>query len=476
MPGGCSVYRFGPFELDAPRGRLFRGATRVEVRESQFAILLRLVSHAGEVVAKDDLVNSAWRTAVMDNSLDQAISRLRKILGSAADGMRYIETVPNRGYRFAVPVERAQRNQPDASSDPQLAPFRAFVRGQADLDTLDRDAILRARREFEKALRETPDYADAHIGLANASAFAYEATRADLEPDVASLQLAIDHALKACELEPTSADAWSTRAFAACLNGDAQDAEAAACKAVELDSSDWRHAMRLAYVSWGGARLRAAQRVLRLCPGLALAYYLVATVFVARQAFDAALELLEEGCAAQDAQAATTSGYPGVGLHLHRARVLAAIGDVEHAIDELTRELHAPHNGHLYARECIANTWYTLGALRQRQGRRDESMTAFKQALLVLPGHLSATAAIGGDPPSARHRQDPRTIDGAVAQAVGLARAGRHQDAAQTCADALTQAPPGPAGWLLPAEPTLNPTARPEIWAPALAILRHRAI
>src|SRR6185295_18445052 len=113
MPGGCSVYRFGPFELDAPRGRLFRGATRVRVRESQFAILLRLVSHAGEIVAKDDLVNSAWRTAVTDNSLDQAISRLRKILGSTADGMQYIETVPNRGYRFAVPDERAQRNQPD---------------------------------------------------------------------------------------------------------------------------------------------------------------------------------------------------------------------------------------------------------------------------------------------------------------------------------------------------------------------------
>src|SRR5262249_43038519 len=158
------------------------------------------------------------------------------------------------------------------------APFLTFVRGQADLDTLDRDGILRARRAFEEVVRASPDYAAAHVGLANACAFTYEATRADVEVDVGSLQLAIHHASKGCELEPASADAWSTLAFAFCLNGATNDAEAAACKAVELDSSDWRHAMRLAYVSWGGARLRAARRVLKLCPGLALAHYLIATV------------------------------------------------------------------------------------------------------------------------------------------------------------------------------------------------------
>ena len=72
-------------------------------------------------------------------------------------------------------------------------------------------------------------------------------------------------------------------------------------------------------------------------------------------------------------------------------------------------------------------------------------------------------------------REDPHTIDRSIAHAIGLARAGRHRDAAQACADALTQAPPGCAGWLLPVEPTLRPAERPDIWAPALAILRNRA-
>jgi tetratricopeptide (TPR) repeat protein len=227
-------------------------------------------------------------------------------------------------------------------------------------------------------------------------------------------------------------------------------------------------------VSWGEVRLRAARRVLTLCPGLALAHYLMATVFVARQAFETTLELLREGCAAQDAQSTSTCGYPGVALHLHRGRVLAVMGDVDAAIDALTRELDTRPRGQIYARECVANTWYALGALHQRQGRRDAATAAFKASLRVVPGHLCAAAALGTAPSPSR-RQDPHTIDVAVAQAIGLARAGRHRDAAHLCAEALTQAPPGCAGWLLPAEPTLNPTARPDIWAPTLAILRNRA-
>lgn len=85
--GGRSVYRFGPFELDAPRGRLFRGATRLPLSEPQAAILLHLISHVGEVVSKDALATAAWRyAAVAGNSLDQAISRLRKTLGCHQDG------------------------------------------------------------------------------------------------------------------------------------------------------------------------------------------------------------------------------------------------------------------------------------------------------------------------------------------------------------------------------------------------------
>jgi DNA-binding winged helix-turn-helix (wHTH) protein len=492
---GC-VYRFGPFELDAARARLFRGAARVPLSDPQAAILLKLISHVGEVVPKHALADAAWRYAsVSDNSVDQAISRLRKTLGRRDDGARYIETVYAGGYRFGAAIERARRRERDAPLDAHLAPFRACVQAQDDLDTLDQDATSRARRAFEHVLRAAPDYAAAHVGLANACAFEFESTRADVAPAAAaltstsSLSLAIEHASKGCALAPASAEAWSTLAFVLYLTGDTHDAAAAARKAVDLEPLDWRHALRLSYVCWGEARLRAARHVLKLCPGVALAHWLMATVFIARQAFDAALDVLRDGCAAQDAQALageTTACFPAVGLHWLRGLALAATGRVEAAIDELTRELDSPHRRHVYARECRANTWYALGALRLRQGRRpgwrEDACAAFHEALKAVRGHAGAAAALGLDPRPALalsdvegpRRSDAGAIHLAMAQAIALARAGRHRDAAGACTGALTQAPPGPAGWLLPVEPMLDPAARPDIWAGTLALLRTR--
>jgi hypothetical protein len=40
---------------------------------------------------------------------------------------------------------------------------------------------------------------------------------------------------------------------------------------------------------------------------------------------------------------------------------------------------------------------------------------------------------------------------------------------------ALTAAPSGNAGWLIPVEPMLNVAAAPDTWAPVLARLRTRA-
>src|SRR5581483_3671037 len=199
-----------------------------------------------------------------------------------------------------------------------------------------------------------------------------------------------------------------------------------------------------------------------------------ATVYVARQAFDAALEPLDAGCAAQDAQV-KNSGYPAVALHLHRGRVLAAIGRIDAALEELTRELDAPHRTHVYARECLANTHYTLGALHLRQGRRDAAAAAFAAALTAVPGHPFASAALGRDEPTTPRYRDPHTIDLAMGRAVGLARLGRHVEAAQACRDALAAAPSGAAGWLLATDPILNPTARLDIWDRTLALLRNRA-
>src|SRR5436190_2296916 len=393
------VYRFGPYELDSGVRRLVRDGEPLALPDRHVEILLLLLANAGRIVTKDSLIEAACAdVAVGDNSVEQAISGLRKALGSQPNGTPYIDTLARRGYRFGAPVQRGQPRHSDADLDALLAPYRAFVEGRAALETLDRESVLHARQAFEAALRTAPDYSAAHIGMANACVLAFESTRADTAPDLTTLQQATHHAREGCRLDPASGEAWSTLAFVLHRSGDPREAIAAARKAVSIDPDDWRHYLRLAFVSWGEERLRAAHRVLMLCPGLALAHWFAATVFVARQVFDAALDQLRAGCASQDAQRKESGRFNAVGLHLLHGLVLAAQGDPEGAIEEFRREMAFEADGQLYARECVANTWYAYGAIQLRQGRRDEATAAFREALKRVPGHPLAAAALGRVP------------------------------------------------------------------------------
>ena len=293
-------------------------------------VLVLLAANAGQIISNQALFEGAWRdTAVSDNSIAQAITGLRKALGTQPDGAPYIETVTRRGYRFLAPVERSDPSTSNMALVALLDPHRAFIDGRAAIETLDLRAVARARQAFEDALRAAPGLPAAHIGMASVYALTFESTRVDAAPDVAALQTADRHAREACRLDPSSGEAWSTLAFVLHRRGDGREAIAAAREAVRLEPDVWRHYLRLASVSWGDERLRAAHRVRKLCPGLALAYWFTATVFVARQAFDAALEALRTGCAAQDAQCKETGRFHMVGLHLLHGLVLAAQGAMD---------------------------------------------------------------------------------------------------------------------------------------------------
>jgi len=473
------VYRFGPFELDSSRRRVVRDGEPVSVSDRHLDILILLASNAGRVVSKDALIEAGWQdVAVSDNSIEQAISSLRRTLGNQPGGAPYIETLARRGYRFTAEVARGAARHSDAALDALLAPYRAFVDGRAALETLDRDAVTRAREAFEQALRAEPNDASVHIGMANACILGFEATRADTAPNLDALREAGHHAREGCRLDPSSGEAWSTLAFVLHRAGDAREAIAAARKAVALDPDDWRHYLRLAFVSWGEERLRAAHRVLTLYPGLALAYWFAATVFVARQAFDAALDELRPGCVSQDAQRRQGGRFNAVGLHLLHGLVLAAQGGEERALEEFASELAFEEEGQLYARECCANTWYALGSVRLRQGNRDEAAAAFEESLKRVPGHPLAMIGLRATS-SASQAEAPRhngnEVDAAIVRAAALALQGQHAAAAGLCAEALAHAEPGAAGWLLPADPLLHITAHRDVWASVLAILRDRA-
>jgi DNA-binding winged helix-turn-helix (wHTH) protein len=464
------VYRFGPFELDPSSRALLRGKQPIRLSTPQFKVLHRLVVHAGTVVPKESLLDEAWgRAAITENSLEKVISHLRKVLDEGGTDAIHIVTVPHQGYRLDARVQQARRDGADAALEVQLEPYLKFVQGQAALDTLDRNEIQVALRAFDEVLSEVPDHVPAHIGMGMACGLAFEASTMDAEPDTASLARGIRHARVACAQPPVPGEAWSTLAYVLYLNGEPKQAAAAAYKASGLEPENWRHWVLKAYVTWGEERLRAARRVLTLCPGLALAHWLKTTIFIARGALDAAFEEVRLGCQAQDAQ---PKGGPfrAVGLHLLHGLVLAAHGRLEEATAALKRELSWADSGQLYAREAAANTWYALGALSLRQRKRQEAEAAFMRALTLAPHHVPATAALRSEMPSSA-----TGIDLVIGEAIVLAQRQRHADAARVYLDGVSKAPPGSAGWQLPVEPTLNALAHREIWDASLTMIRVRA-
>ena len=83
MGTGSNVYRFGPFELDASRRVLSRGPEAVWLPDRHMDVLVLLAANAGQLVPKEALFEGAWRdVAVGDNSIAQAITGLRKTLGT----------------------------------------------------------------------------------------------------------------------------------------------------------------------------------------------------------------------------------------------------------------------------------------------------------------------------------------------------------------------------------------------------------
>jgi adenylate cyclase len=102
---------FGQFVIDLGKRRLYQideSGTPIPIAlgSRAFSILALLVSHAGELVNKNDIMNTVWPgLAVEEANLTVQISALRRALGQQGPG--YIQTIPGRGYRFVAEVTRS---------------------------------------------------------------------------------------------------------------------------------------------------------------------------------------------------------------------------------------------------------------------------------------------------------------------------------------------------------------------------------
>jgi TolB-like protein len=90
------------------------GTIRLEPKVMQ--VLVLLAAHAGQVVAKERLIQTVWPDAfVTDDVLTRAISELRRVFGDDAKEPRFIQTIPKSGYRLIAAVSSSGGDQETAA-------------------------------------------------------------------------------------------------------------------------------------------------------------------------------------------------------------------------------------------------------------------------------------------------------------------------------------------------------------------------
>ena len=124
------------------------------------------------------------------------------------------------------------RERIEREYQPELAAYEQYVIGRRELDTATVDSLESAERRFKEAIEIDPDYALAHVALAQTyrmQGIAGERSLAEFQPLERSL---IE---KALDLDPTLAEAWNALAGLQAENKEFEKAAQSIQKALELN-------------------------------------------------------------------------------------------------------------------------------------------------------------------------------------------------------------------------------------------------
>lgn len=112
--GVSGSFRLGDWivEPDLNRIRSADGETAVEPRLMR--LLTYLAACAGRPALKEDILDAVWSgVSATEESLSQAIFKLRRLLGDDPEKPQYIETIRKKGYRLLVAAEPVEERRPN---------------------------------------------------------------------------------------------------------------------------------------------------------------------------------------------------------------------------------------------------------------------------------------------------------------------------------------------------------------------------
>lgn len=89
-------------KVDPAAGRVWRAGCEVALSRMEFALLHELISRAGEVVTRDELMHRVWGATFYTSSktIDVHLGWVRRKLGDDSRNPQLITTIRGQGLRF----------------------------------------------------------------------------------------------------------------------------------------------------------------------------------------------------------------------------------------------------------------------------------------------------------------------------------------------------------------------------------------
>jgi DNA-binding winged helix-turn-helix (wHTH) protein/Flp pilus assembly protein TadD len=418
-----STYEFGSFRLDVERLLLLHRNEPVPLGPKVVETLLALIEHPGEVLPKNELIERIWPEGYVEEAnLAQNIYVLRKTLRSLAS-LDAIETVPRRGYRFAVGVRRSEKPAalPPARSGQRrwigATAAGAFVVICAVLFTLaaahrstsaglssegarvyeigryywnlrTRVGVDRSLDYFAQVIRTDPRDARGYAALADANAIMGDYKYGGQKPQV-YFSRARSYARIALSLDPNSSEAHAALGL---INMDAHDLGSAIDelqRAIALDPAngpahEW---YGVALIQQGNLRSAFAQ--LQIAGG-------IDPLSVSTSAWLGNAAYLD-----RHFSEAIAYSRQALDLSPQRTDVLTTIGEAYEAEGNFSRAIDSYQQYATSCKSCRAEASALLAHAYANQHRVQEARTQLAFAMLhaqdVEPADLVAAAAAIGD-------------------------------------------------------------------------------
>ncbi len=103
-PYGAAVLTVQDVRLDPATRRVWRGEREIGLSRKEFELLHALMSRAGAIVSRDELMQEVWKTTFWTSSktIDVHLGWVRRKLGDDSGCPTLITTVRGKGLRFEL--------------------------------------------------------------------------------------------------------------------------------------------------------------------------------------------------------------------------------------------------------------------------------------------------------------------------------------------------------------------------------------